>query len=261
MSKNPKKLHLLLNFFEHTVCRTDQPQILTNITIHANVFQFSRIVIRSFCKFCPEISANGDIALGSNQSERLTTGWRNCHIGGKRFGNEEVEQEMRKWLRQQSKDFCVPGFDALVKRWDKCTNVGGVYAEKRCFLQVRISCFTFYIHLWPIYWLSLVDLRKANCNRRFRNRTDKANEDILPYVRITGWGKVMIFGHTCFPPRWPGFDPRSDHVGICNGQSGTRAGSVSVLHLTPAHYHGTKCSTFINHPVTDAMQSVCSESC
>jgi hypothetical protein len=30
---------------------------------------------------------------------------------------------MRKWLRQQSEDFCAVGFDALVKRWDKCLSV------------------------------------------------------------------------------------------------------------------------------------------
>jgi hypothetical protein len=29
--------------------------------------------------------------------------------------DEEVETELRKCLRQQSKDFCVVGFDALVK--------------------------------------------------------------------------------------------------------------------------------------------------
>jgi hypothetical protein len=35
----------------------------------------------------------------------------------KRFAeDEEVETEMRKWVRQQSKDFCAAGFDALVKR-------------------------------------------------------------------------------------------------------------------------------------------------
>jgi hypothetical protein len=28
-----------------------------------------------------------------------------------------------KWLRQQSEDFHAEGFDALVKRWDKCINV------------------------------------------------------------------------------------------------------------------------------------------
>jgi hypothetical protein len=45
-------------------------------------------------------------------------------------GRSEVaddETEMRKWLRQESKDFYAAGFDALVKRWDKCINVGGGY--------------------------------------------------------------------------------------------------------------------------------------
>jgi hypothetical protein len=36
---------------------------------------------------------------------------------------EEVETEVRKWLRQQSKDFYAAGLDALVKRWDKCISV------------------------------------------------------------------------------------------------------------------------------------------
>jgi hypothetical protein len=53
------------------------------------------------------------------------------HLGGKRVADdEEVKTEMRKWLRQQSKDFCAAGFDALVKRWDKSINVGGGYVEK-----------------------------------------------------------------------------------------------------------------------------------
>jgi hypothetical protein len=42
---------------------------------------------------------------------------------------EEVETEVRKWLRQQSKDFYAVGFDALVKPWDKCINVGIGYVE------------------------------------------------------------------------------------------------------------------------------------
>jgi hypothetical protein len=29
-----------------------------------------------------------------------------------------------------SKDFYAAGFDALVKRWDKCISVGGRYVEK-----------------------------------------------------------------------------------------------------------------------------------
>jgi histone-lysine N-methyltransferase SETMAR len=46
-------------------------------------------------------------------------------LGGKRFADdEEVETEVRKWLRQQSKNFYAAGFGALVKLWDKCINVG-----------------------------------------------------------------------------------------------------------------------------------------
>jgi hypothetical protein len=44
--------------------------------------------------------------------------------------DEEVETEEWKWLRQQSKDFCAAGFNALAKRWDNCINVGRGYIEK-----------------------------------------------------------------------------------------------------------------------------------
>jgi hypothetical protein len=36
-----------------------------------------------------------------------------------------MPDKMRKWLKQQAKDFYAVGFDALVKRRDKCINVGG----------------------------------------------------------------------------------------------------------------------------------------
>jgi hypothetical protein len=50
------------------------------------------------------------------------------NLGGSCFADaEEVETEVRKWLRQQSKDFYAAGFDALVKRWYTCINVGGGY--------------------------------------------------------------------------------------------------------------------------------------
>jgi hypothetical protein len=46
---------------------------------------------------------------------------------------------MQKWLRQLSKDFYAAGFDALIKRWEKCINVGGGYVEKwMFFFQVQI---------------------------------------------------------------------------------------------------------------------------
>jgi hypothetical protein len=50
---------------------------------------------------------------------------------GKLFGDdEEVETEVRKRLRQQSKDIYSAGFDSLIKRRDDCINVGGGYVEK-----------------------------------------------------------------------------------------------------------------------------------
>jgi histone-lysine N-methyltransferase SETMAR len=53
------------------------------------------------------------------------------HLAGKRFADEEeVETEVRKWLRQQSKDFYATVLDALVKRWNKCIIVGEGYVEK-----------------------------------------------------------------------------------------------------------------------------------
>jgi hypothetical protein len=53
------------------------------------------------------------------------------HVGGKRFSDDkEVEMEVWKWLRQQSKDFHAAGFDTLVKWLAKCMNIGGGYVEK-----------------------------------------------------------------------------------------------------------------------------------
>jgi hypothetical protein len=48
--------------------------------------------------------------------------------GRSKVANDETE--VRKWLRQQSNDFYAAGFDAMLKLWDKCTNVGGGYVEK-----------------------------------------------------------------------------------------------------------------------------------
>jgi hypothetical protein len=44
--------------------------------------------------------------------------------------SQMMPNQVQKWLRQQSKDFYAASFDALVKRWDKCINVGGEYVEK-----------------------------------------------------------------------------------------------------------------------------------
>jgi hypothetical protein len=59
--------------------------------------------------------------------------------GGKYFADEKVETEMRKWLRQQSKDFCVAGFNTLVKRWESESMLMEDLSRNKCFFQVRIS--------------------------------------------------------------------------------------------------------------------------
>jgi hypothetical protein len=63
-----------------------------------------------------------------------------CHvkrftIGSKNYlkdvrKSQIMPDQVRKWLRQQSKHFYSEGFDALVKRWDKCISVPGGYVEK-----------------------------------------------------------------------------------------------------------------------------------
>jgi hypothetical protein len=56
------------------------------------------------------------------------TGSRNSLKDVRKVSDDETE--LRKRLRQQSKDFYAAGFDALVKRWDKCINVAGGHTEK-----------------------------------------------------------------------------------------------------------------------------------
>jgi hypothetical protein len=44
--------------------------------------------------------------------------------------SQMMPDHARKWLRQQSKALFASGFDALVKRWVKCINVGAGFVEK-----------------------------------------------------------------------------------------------------------------------------------
>jgi hypothetical protein len=41
-----------------------------------------------------------------------------------------MPDRVRRWLRQQSNDLDVVGFDALVKLGEKCINVCGGYVKK-----------------------------------------------------------------------------------------------------------------------------------
>jgi trehalose utilization protein len=58
----------------------------------------------------------------------FTTGSRNSLKDVRK--SQMMPDQVRKWLRQQSKDCYAAGFDALVKQWDKCIDVGGGYVEK-----------------------------------------------------------------------------------------------------------------------------------
>ncbi|GBL66719.1 hypothetical protein AVEN_138150-1 [Araneus ventricosus] len=53
------------------------------------------------------------------------------HIGGKHFADDEdIQHELLLWMRQQPKEFYAAGTGALIKRWDKCINIGGDYVAK-----------------------------------------------------------------------------------------------------------------------------------
>jgi hypothetical protein len=63
---------------------------------------------------------------------------------GKRFArDEEVETELRKWLRQQPKNSVL-----RVKKWANRINVGGGYVETKMFSSgPNIIRFMFRVHL------------------------------------------------------------------------------------------------------------------
>jgi hypothetical protein len=71
--------------------------------------------------------------------------WQNFADG------EQVETEVRKWLRQESKDFCAEGSNALVKRWEKCINVGGGYFEKKMFSPGSSITFLRFISICDLF--------------------------------------------------------------------------------------------------------------
>ncbi|GBL87972.1 hypothetical protein AVEN_192121-1 [Araneus ventricosus] len=51
------------------------------------------------------------------------------HLGGKHFA-DDVSDAVLLWMRQQPKEFYAAGIGPLIKRWDKCINIGGDYVEK-----------------------------------------------------------------------------------------------------------------------------------
>jgi hypothetical protein len=83
-------------------------------------------------------------------------------LGGKRFADdEEVETEVRKWLKQKSKDFYSAGFDALVKRWISVSMLVEDMSRNKCFF-FRFEYHMFYV-LYPFVTYLLTVPHIFNC--------------------------------------------------------------------------------------------------
>jgi hypothetical protein len=65
---------------------------------------------------------------------------------------------------QESKDVYFASFDKLVKRWDKCINVGGGFIENKCFFRVRISHVLRFISICDIF----TDSPSYFCNKMYK---------------------------------------------------------------------------------------------
>ncbi|GBN89062.1 hypothetical protein AVEN_267431-1, partial [Araneus ventricosus] len=72
-----------------------------------------------------------DVILVVQKDEKSLGAKSGEHLGGKHFADDDdVQHEVLLWMRQQPKEFYAAGIGALIKRWDKCINIGGDYVEK-----------------------------------------------------------------------------------------------------------------------------------
>ncbi|GBL68611.1 hypothetical protein AVEN_155785-1, partial [Araneus ventricosus] len=54
------------------------------------------------------------------------------HLGDQHFADDDdVHHEVLLWMRQQPKEFYAAGIGAMIKRWDKCVNIGGDYVKNK----------------------------------------------------------------------------------------------------------------------------------
>jgi hypothetical protein len=67
------------------------------------------------------------------------------HLRGLRFQtDEDVQEEVRRWLRLQDASFYQKGYDSLIHRCDKCLNKYGDYVEKQtACVPVSDPCVTY----------------------------------------------------------------------------------------------------------------------
>jgi hypothetical protein len=64
---------------------------------------------------------------------------------------KNIETEVRKWLRQQSKDFYTASFDAMENDGTSISILVEVMSRNKCFLQVRISYVLRFISICDIF--------------------------------------------------------------------------------------------------------------
>jgi hypothetical protein len=70
---------------------------------------------------------------------------------------------VRKWLKQQSRDFYAAGFNTLVKQWDKCINVGGGHIEKYMFFPgLNITFYGLYLSVAYLQTLHHINKEEAD---------------------------------------------------------------------------------------------------
>jgi hypothetical protein len=78
--------------------------------------------------------------VGSVCRVKWFTTWSRNSLRDVRKSQMMLDQ-VRKWLRQQSKDLCAVGFDALVKRWDKYVSIGKGMSRNIYFLRFEYHMF------------------------------------------------------------------------------------------------------------------------
>jgi hypothetical protein len=108
--------------------------------------------------------------------KRFTTGWQTFRWWRRGWnGGVEVAETTFKGL------LCC-GFRRIDKAMGQVYQCWWrIYREINVFPGSNIVCFTFYIHLWPIYWLSLVPYKletlasRAKCLMDFRGQLSGLN--------------------------------------------------------------------------------------
>jgi hypothetical protein len=90
--------------------------------------------------------------------KRFTTGSRNSLKDFRK--SQMMPDQVQKWLSR------------LLCCWFRCTG------KAMFFFYIRISHVTFYIHLWPIYWLLILFILDS-CGRGLDLTPDTANTDLV----------------------------------------------------------------------------------